>query len=369
MSDEFAKQVLGEEAVKSAKDAGREREIANANRSAGTGKKGMGKGKKIAIIASAVVAVAAIALCVIFFWPRKKSETVYLDGLDVLCAPCGITFMKGETFLVTDIYGKKIWSVTGKNATVYAGKNTVEDLYGEPMGGYNDATLQESLFKDPYAIVPFLNGYAVSDTRNHAIRLLRDGAVQTINGRSDGLEEDDIGVTFDQPTGLAVDDKGNLYVADTGRGTIYRIASDGMADILKDGLHAPMGICFANGAIYVAETGEHRIISVSIADGSINLIAGTGEEGDADGPAMTATFASPKGIAVAENGAVYVGDTVNGTVRRVYNGMVETILVADDSKLSTTPVSPTGLYVWEDSLYVCDPFARRIYMISVKEKN
>lgn len=358
MSDEFAKEVLGEEAVKAAKDSGKKslkwRDFLDK----------MDK-KKLGIIAGAVGIVALIILCIICFWPKKKAVAgSFLEGLDVLCTPNSVIKTASGDFLVTDVYGKKIWTVTGNHAVVYAGADTVEDLYGEPMGGYNDAALPQSLFKEPWAITPFLGGYAVSDTENHAVRLVTDASVQTVNGRSSDLEEGDLGVTFDLPTGLATDDAGNLYVADTGRGAIYRISKEGIVDTYVDGLNAPMGICYANGLLYVAETGEHRVISVK--DGKVSVVAGTGEEGDADGPAATATFSSPKGVAVTKDGVVFIADTVNGTVRRVKNGTVDTILIAEDKALTTSPVSPTSLMTDDEWLYVCDPFARMIYKLDNK---
>lgn len=343
MGDEFVKEVLGEEAA----------------RSAVPGKK---NGKKIAIIAAVIVAVVAIVLCVIFFWPKEKKKGTFLSGIDVLCAPCGLALGKDGTYFVTDTYGKKIWTIKENHATVYAGADTVKDQYGEPTGGYNDADLSDSLFKEPWGIAPFLNGYAVADAENHAVRLVTDTLVQTVNGRSGDLEEGDLGVTFERPTGLASDETGNLYVADTGRGAIYRITPEGKVDTFKDGLNAPMGICWYGGVLYVAETGEHRVITVK--DGIVSVVAGNGDEGDDDGPAMTATFSSPMGVAVGADGTVYVGDTVNGTVRRVKNGMVDTVLSADDKELTTSPVSPTGLFYQDGTVYVCDPFARKIYYIA-----
>lgn len=359
MSDEFAKKVLGEEAVKSAKDSGSKQP------GGGFGKK---SGKKKAIIAGVSVAcVAVTVLCVILFWPKgnkSKAGGNYLEGLDVLCGPCGIAPVADGGFLITDTYGKKIWKATGKHAVVYAGAESVQDQYGEPMGGYNDASLMESLFKEPWAIVPFLDGYAVSDTENHAVRLVNKAGVQTVNGRSGELEQGDLGVTFDLPTGLAVDDQGNLYVADTGRSVIYRISKDGSTEVFTKELHAPMGICWYQGALYVAETGEHRVVSVM--DGNVKVIAGTGEEGDADGPALTATFSSPMGVAVGPDGTVFVSDTVNATVRRVKDGVVDTIFAPDEERLTTSPVSPTGMLAYDGFLYVCDPFARRVYILPLQ---
>lgn len=353
MADEFMKEVLGEEAVNSARSSGGK---------AGKPKQRMSGRKKAIIGGISAVCVVGIALAVLFLWPKgSKAESAYLEGLDMLCEPTGVVTMSDGSFLVTDTYGKKIWKVKNGHGEVYAGAESVADLYGEPMGGYNDANLMESLFREPWAIVSFLNGYAVSDTENHAVRLITEKEVLTVNGHSEALEMEDLGVTFDLPTGLAADEAGNLYVADTGRGSIYRIDTTGKAVELYAGMNAPMGLCWQGNALYVAETGEHRIVKLQ--DGQLSVIAGTGEEGDEDGPALSATFASPKGVAVAPDGTVYVADTVNSCVRRVKNGMVDTIMTQSEGKLETYPVSPTGMLVKDGILYVCDPFSRRVYVM------
>lgn len=351
MADEFMKEVLGEEAVNSARGA-----------KGGKPKQKM-SGKKKAIIGGiSAVCVIGIILGILFLWPKgPKAVGTYLEGLDMLCEPTGVVAMPDGSFLVTDTYGKKIWKVKNGHGEVYAGAESVEDLYGKPMGGYNDAGLMESLFREPWAIVPFLNGYAVSDTENHAVRLVTEKEVLTVNGHSESLEMEDLGVTFDLPTGLAVDGAGNLYVADTGRGVIYQIAVDGKAAEYQKDLNAPMGLYWQGNALYVAETGEHRIVKLQ--DGQLTVVAGTGEEGDEDGPALTATFASPKGVAVAPDGTVYVGDTVNSCVRRVKDGMVDTIMTQNEGKLETYPVSPAGMLMKDGVLYVCDPFSRRVYIM------
>ena len=326
-------------------------------------------GKKKIIIGSAigVVVVIGIILAVVLLKKPKEPETVvaegiaYLEGLDVMCGPNGIVPDGNGGFLVTDVYGKKIWKTQGNDAVVYAGAATQKDSSGQPLGGYQDGTMEEALFQDPWAIAPFLGGYAVSDTENHAVRLIRDGNVETINGHSDSLEMGDMGVTFDAPTGLATDDKGNLYVADTERGIIYVISEQGKVEVYQDGLVRPMGICWQDGKLYVAETGEHRILQIS--GTAKTVIAGTGEEGDDDGAAATATFSSPQGVSVTKDGVIYVCDTVNASVRKIKDGNVETILKLDDEKLVTYPLSPVGTCYQDGKLYVCDPFARRVYVI------
>lgn len=322
-------------------------------------------GKKwILWVIIALVVIAVIGL-VIFLLLKKKPATAsgiaYLEGLDVMCGPNGITPDGNGGFLVTDVYGKKIWQAKGDDAQVYAGAATVKNASGEPMGGYQDGSFEESLFAEPWAISPFLNGFAVSDTANGAVRLLRDGKVETINGHSKTLETGDMGVTFDKPTGLATDDKGSLYVADAGRGTIYVITDQGEVSVLKDGLNGPTGLCWNGGALYVAETGEHRIVKIE--NGSLTVVAGTGEEGEDDGAVDKATFSNPQGVTVGKDGVIFVSDTVNGTVRRIQKNKVETILKMDGEELTTFPISPIGMCYEGDQLYVCDPFARRVYIL------
>lgn len=331
--------------------------------------KSISKRTKIIIAAAAgVVVLAAIGAMIAIIANKHNIKTVartkVLDGLDVLCAPNSIITDGEGGFLITDLYGKKIWRNVNGKSSVYVGADSVHDRYDEPIGGYNDATFDETLFAEPWAISPFLGGYAVTDTENNSVRLIRvEKGTQTINGESDVLEMGEYGVTFDHPTGLATDDDGNLYVSDTGRGAIRLITTEGDVETIADGLNAPTGLCYAGGTLYVAETGANRILTVK--DGNLQVIAGSGEDGDKDGAAMSASFSSPQGVAVAADGTIYVGDTVNASVRRIINGTVDTILSQSDEVLETSPVSPTGVYVFEGNLYVCDYFSRMIYTLPI----
>lgn len=324
------------------------------------------KRTKVIIAASAGVVLIAVLIAILLNRHKGSTaqETQILGGLDVLCAPNGIVTDGDGGFLITDLYGKKIWRVKNNKSDIYVGADSVLDRYGEPVGGYNDASFDETLFAKPWAIAPFQGGYAVTDTENDSIRLIRvEEGTQTINGESDVLETGKYGVIFDHPTGLATDGNGNLYVSDTGNGAIRLITTEGKVETVADGLNAPTGLCFAMGTLYVAETGANRIVSIK--DGNVAVIAGSGESGNVDGTALTAEFAAPQGVAVSSDGTIYVGDTVNAAVRRIRNGVVETILSQKDEALEIGPVSPTGLYIYEGHLYVCDSFSRRIYIISI----
>lgn len=71
--------------------------------------------------------------------------------------------------------------------------------------------------------------------------------------------------------------------------------------------------------LYIADTGSHRILAYK--DGRLSTVAGAALPGDAaieggflDGAADEAQFASPQGIAISEDGRIYVADTGNGAV-------------------------------------------------------
>lgn len=86
----------------------------------------------------------------------------------------------------------------------------------------------------------------------------------------------------------------------------------------------PMGIALdAGGNVYVADSRNHRIRMV-LPDGSVDTLAGS-SEGYTDGPAEDARFRFPSGVAVDSDGVVYVADTGNHCIRKVFQGKVRTL--------------------------------------------
>ena len=205
-----------------------------------------------------------------------------VSAMDVMCEPSGIAAMADGSLLVTDTYGKLVWRVQNGISTVYAGGTTVEDPYGEPVGGYNDADPEGSYFKNPWAIAPFLDGYAVTDTDNNAVRLIQKDSIQTINGSTqEDLMMTDMGVAYDHPTGLASDEEGNLYIADTLQNAVRKITPEGLVTTFADNLSDPMGLCWKDRALYAAEIGANRIVKIE--EGTVSVVAGCGTDGKAPG--------------------------------------------------------------------------------------
>jgi hypothetical protein len=135
------------------------------------------------------------------------------------------------------------------------------------------------------------------------------------------------------PSGVAVDQGGNLYIADTGNqrvrmvgpdGTITTVAGDGTADIGPDGgpatasgLIAPVGVAVdASGNIFITHGGNGQIRMVS-PSGIISTIAGTtaiGFSGDG-GPATSGQLNLPQQLALTPGGLLFVADELNQRVR------------------------------------------------------
>ncbi|HUB79243.1 MAG TPA: IPT/TIG domain-containing protein [Bryobacteraceae bacterium] len=219
-----------------------------------------------------------------------------------------------------------------------------------------------------------------------------DGLVRTIAGTGvTGLGADSLPATQAQltvPQGLCLDRSGNLYIADTGNSRILRAppgglistaAGNGAAGFAGDG--GPASIAQLNqpaacavdsaGNLYIADTYNHRIRKVD-STGNIITVAGTGVAGTGgdEGAATAAGLNAPRGIAVDDNGNLYISDTGNNTIRQVTpDGAIHTIAgtgaegfaVDDGPALSAWLDSPGGILLdGSGDLYFADTNNNRI---------
>ena len=286
-----------------------------------------------------------------------------LDALPDTVEPQGLCAY-GDALYVTDAFSKCVWKVTATGAEVFAGADSEKDAYDKPQGGYNDADAKESLFKLPWGVAPYGNGIAISDTDNGVVRIISDDRVDTVRN-SDGEPG-----SYEFPTGITADENGNLFVSDTHAGSVITILPNGETTELLEELNCPMGLCYKDGFLYIAETGNNRILKVNVEDpttkkasGDIQVIAGSGKEGNLDGETALSSFSSPKGVTVGNDGTVYVADTVNGAVRMIKDGLVATIAVKDARIPEAELVSPIGICIQGGRLYVADSFGGKIYVV------
>lgn len=307
--------------------------------------------------------ITAFAFAVIFAGSGTFPAAAAESAMDVICAPSGIAEGEDGSFFVTDTYNKVIWKVKDGASTVYAGARSAEDLYGEPVGGYNDSSLDKAYFKEPWGIAPFLDGYAVSDPANNAVRLITDQSARTASGKPEAgfVNGRGINASFDRPTGLAADEDGNLYVADTNNSCIRKITPQGDVTTFMENLSEPTGLCWHSGSLYVAESGANRIVKIT--QGRIEIAGGRGEEGNQDGAALSAGFSNPQGVAVSSEGIIYVSDTGNGSVRKIQDGQVTTMIAGNPEDMGSYPIAPMGLMIRGNKILVCDNFSKNVFIL------
>ncbi len=156
---------------------------------------------------------------------------------------------------------------------------------------------------------------------------------------------------FNNPTGVAVDFKGNVFVADTGNSLIRIITPDGNINLYAGNvnfgqptsgwtgdfgpaigaqLQLPVGIAVdSSGDLFIADSANNAIREVTT-DGTIKTIAGLGPlapgfSGDT-AAAVAANLNGPLDVAVDSNNNVYIADTNNANVRKITtDGNINTI--------------------------------------------
>ena len=87
-----------------------------------------------------------------------------------------------DGFLITDVFNKVIWRADDNGVQRQAGQISVAGLDGEPIGKYDDGTLESALFMEPWGIAPFLNGYAITDSAANVVRFIDETGVYTAGG-------------------------------------------------------------------------------------------------------------------------------------------------------------------------------------------
>ncbi|MEO8379042.1 MAG: IPT/TIG domain-containing protein, partial [Acidobacteriota bacterium] len=305
--------------------------------------------------------------------PLVKSATLVVasQSHDILKEPAGpfVALPSGITY-VADRGHHQIRAVLPSGA--------VQLSAGTGKAGFVDGPAATAQFRDPRAVAldRARNRLYIADSGNHVIRLLTlDGVVSTFAGSGRGEDRDGSGrdAGFKEPSGLTIDQDGNLYVADTGNDKIRRVTPAGVVTTVagagRTGLangpalqalfKKPQGIAIGtDGVLYVADSGNH--VLRRIADGLVTTFAGTGHPGSVDGPAVNAEFKDPAGLTLNDAGEILLADSGNHQVRRIAAGVVSTVAgngkpgLIDGTVLTNVQYKqPSGIAV-EGAIFIAD---------------
>jgi sugar lactone lactonase YvrE len=241
--------------------------------------------------------------------------------------PGGVRVDGGGNVYVSDSYSSTIRKVTPAGVVT-----TIAGLAAQ--NGSANGPVASATFNGPGGVAfDSAGNLYVADDGNYVIRKISGGVVSTLAGTVG--TRGDTGNLFYDPQNLCVDSAGNIYVADglgnvirkvTPTGTVSTLAGSGTAGALDaTGASAefkdPTGIAVdAAGNVYVADNGNNTVRKVTPA-GVVTTIAGiAGAAGSTNGKLGVGLLNGPAGVAVDAGGNVYVADSLNSTIRMVTTG-------------------------------------------------
>ncbi len=215
--------------------------------------------------------------------------------------------------------------------------------------GNADGTGTAAMFSFPKGVALDASGTAyVADAQNNLIRQISTAAVVSrlagsgAQGSADGTGT---AASFYNPSALAVDSSGTVYVADSSNYLVRKISAAGGVSTFAGsgspgntngtGTAAAFGFCAgiavdAAGTVYLSDLDNHVIRKISPA-GVVTTWVGTGVAGSANGTGTAASFRNPAGLAVDTYGTVYLADAGNHLIRQITAGGVVSTLAGSGS--------------------------------------
>jgi DNA-binding beta-propeller fold protein YncE len=256
----------------------------------------------------------------------------------------------------------------------------VSTAAGSEASGYTDGKVSEAKFNRPWGVATSVDGTTYVTDSSDTIRAISpDGVVSTLAGGTRGFaDEKGSEAQFNAPSGLACG-ASLIYIADSKNNRIRAVNLQGIASTIAgtgeqgsmDGkgkwwggkgvaqFNAPRAVAVGpKETLYVADTFNHRIRVIK--NGVVSTLAGS-TQGLADGKGSEAKFCFPSGIAVADNGIIYVADTQNDRIRTITpEGFVTTL--ANESKDGLG--CPLGLAFGNGLIYVAGTGNHRINILT-----
>jgi sugar lactone lactonase YvrE len=296
----------------------------------------------------------------------------------------GVAVDGGGNVYLADMLGQRIRKVTPAGV--------VSTLAGSGSSGFADGLGAEAVFARPAGVaVDGSSNVYVADKNNNKIRkILANGTVTTLAGSGSEGSQDGTGAgaSFDHPCAVAVDAEGNVYVADSANNKIRKITPSGIVTTLAGsgsegsdngtGANAsfnnPTGVAVdGSGNVYVSDSGNNQIRKIT-SQGVVTTLAGSGNYGFAEGAGLYAAFKFPTGVAVDFMGHIYVADLNNNRIRKITpDGVVSTLAgtaagFTDGSGANSKFSSPCAVAVGlNGDVYVADGANNRLRKITQEQ--
>jgi len=265
--------------------------------------------------------------------------------------PSGVAVAASGDLYVSDHGNNRIRRVDPRLiVSEFAGSGPIPPLgSNEGAFGGDGGPADHALFRAPVSLAFDANGNLyVSDRDNGAVRKIApNGVVTTAAGTGERGYSGDGGpaklAKLDQPYGIAFDEAGNMYIADSANNRVRRVDRNGViTTVAGTGAHGyagdggpaksallsdPDSLAFdSHGNLYVAEPDE-GVIRMIDSRGVITTVAGLGGAGGLGdgGLATMATLDHPYGVAFDPQGNLYIGDHHHGRVRKIdHMGIITT---------------------------------------------
>jgi sugar lactone lactonase YvrE len=304
-------------------------------------------------------------------------------ALDAQMIPAGIALDAASNLYIADAANQRVRKVSANGViTTVAGNGTIG------FSGDNGPAVLAQMNAPIGVAVDSAGNLYIADANNNRIRKVSNGVITTVAGNGNPFLGGDGGPAQNasmNPSGVALDGAGNLYIVDTGNGRIRKVSNGivttiagttrGPVSFGGDGgpaigaqLAQPLAVAIdASGSLYIADSANNRIRKVS--NGVITTLAGSGNAGGItgfggfggdSGPATNALLNMPSGVAVDAFGSVFIADAGNSRIRKVSGGVITSVagpispsenLPATSSRLS----QPTGVAVdASGALYFAD---------------
>lgn len=187
--------------------------------------------------------------------------------------------------------------------------------------GITDGTGVTAQFKNPSGLaIDAAGNIYVADRTNHTLRRITpEGVTETLAGSAGqfgSTDGDGKDARFWYPQGLAIDASGNVYVADTSGKRVRKVTPKGAVTTLASGFKYPTAVAVDRaGNVFVTDSSNYVIQKIT-REGTVSVVAGKpGEAGSKNGRGEEARFHFPNGVAIGADDALYVVD--RSVVRKI----------------------------------------------------